>query len=225
MMLPHLRSRIAPPCVRHTSCAHSDAAKCMSGGKAVPGSAGVVNSQAAACRPAWDSDLVLSGGWCGRVRRWQGSPFRLSLAAVPVKGGEGAGCWCWVLGTGAGCNCRVCAHTFARRNVRRSTDHCFSMFRHATHTIVALDTAWPWASAAHGLAGSAHFFVRINYAREIIWRYRSTDRCFKHATKSIVALDAAWPWATHAYGLCCLRSCFCAHNFVRARSWSWVLVG
>ena len=39
----------------------------------------------------------------------------------------------------------------------------FSMFQHATHTTVVLDTAWPWASEAYGLcAVCAHTFVRIN---------------------------------------------------------------
>ena len=44
----------------------------------------------------------------------------------------------------------VCAHTFVRNYnvlcVRLSTDHCTSMFQHATRTIVVLDTAWPRAS-------------------------------------------------------------------------------
>ena len=44
------------------------------------------------------------------------------------------------------------------RNVRLSTDHCFSMFQHATHTIVVLDTAWPWASEAYGLCRLRAYF-------------------------------------------------------------------
>ena len=44
------------------------------------------------------------------------------------------------------------------RNVRLSTDHCFSVFQHATHTIVVLDTAWPWASEAYGLCRLCAYF-------------------------------------------------------------------
>ena len=37
------------------------------------------------------------------------------------------------------------------RNVRLSTDHCFSVLQHATHTIVVLGTAWPWPWPWHKL--------------------------------------------------------------------------
>ena len=54
--------------------------------------------------------------------------------------------------------CTACVHTFVPYNVLCATsgsqptiDHCFSMFQRATHTIVVLDTAWPWASEAYGL--------------------------------------------------------------------------
>ena len=98
------------------------------------------------------------------------------------------------------------------RNIRLSTDHCVSMFQHATHTIV-VDTAWPWASEAYGLCRLCAYFCAHKLIRsKIIRPYRSADRCFKHATKSIVALDTAWPWANDTYGLCCLRAYFCAHK-------------
>ena len=95
------------------------------------------------------------------------------------------------------------------RNVRLSTDHCFSMFQHATHT---LDTAWPWASEAYGLCRLRAYFC----AHGLI---RARSYGFKRATKSIVALDTAWPWANDTYGLCCLRAYFCAHKLIRARSY------
>ena len=101
------------------------------------------------------------------------------------------------------------------RNVRLSTNHCFSMFQHATHTIVVLDIAGFWASEAYGLCRlCAYFCARKLVRARSYWPYRSTDRCSKHATKSTVALDAAWP-----YGLCCLRAHFCARKFFRARSY------
>ena len=106
------------------------------------------------------------------------------------------------------------------RNVRLSTYHYFSMFQHATRTIVVLDTAWPWASEAYGLCRLCAYFCAHKLIRaKIIRPYRSADRCFKHATKSIVALDTAWPWANDTYGLCCLRAYFCAHTLLRARSY------
>ena len=35
------------------------------------------------------------------------------------------------------------------------------MFQYATHTIVVLDTAWPWASEDYGFAVCEHTFVRV----------------------------------------------------------------
>ena len=124
-------------------------------------------------------------------------------------------CW-WVQQPCPGLYC-LCAYFCASQ--RQALDR--SLFQHvSTHTTVALDIAWPWASEDRGLAGCAHTFVPKNtYVRKIIWPYRSTDRCFKHATNSIVALDTAWPWAIDAYGLCCLPTYFCAHNLIRARSY------
>ena len=107
----------------------------------------------------------------------------------------------------------------------RSTNHCFSMFQHATHTIVVLDIAWPWASEAYGLCRLCHlraYFCARKLARaRSYWPCRSTDPCFKRATKSTVALDTAWPCANDTYGLCCFAAYFCAHklNLFRARSY------
>ena len=145
---------------------------------------------------AWWRQGAGAGRWqcawwrqLGAVSSARGGDWAPLLGAGPCAcWGQGAGCWCWVLGTGAGCNscvkgCTVCADSFARRNVRLSTDHCFSVFQHATHTIVALDTAWPWASEAHGLAGCTHTFVRINlYAQDhmALSFYRSLlQACYK----------------------------------------------
>ena len=107
------------------------------------------------------------------------------------------------------------------RNVTLSTDHCFSMLQHATHTIVVLDTAWPWASEAYGLCACAHTFVRINlYAQDhmaLSFCRSLLQACYKvnsDATKSIVTLDTAGPWANDTYGLCCLRAYFCAHRLI-----------
>ena len=94
------------------------------------------------------------------------------------------------------------------------------MFQHATHTIVVLDIAWPWASEAFGLCRLCAYFCAHKLVRpRSYWPYGSTDRCFKHATKSTVALDTAWPWANDTYGLCCLRAYFCVHKVFRARSY------
>ena len=48
----------------------------------------------------------------------------------------------------------VCAHTFA-------ADRCF---KHATKSIVALDTAWPWANDTYGLCCLRAYFC----ARKLI---------------------------------------------------------
>ena len=106
------------------------------------------------------------------------------------------------------CNCSM-------RNVRLSTDHCFSMFQHATHTIVVLDTARPWASEAYGLCRLCTYFCGHK-----LLRARSYGLIVLQivASKSIVALETAWPWANDTYELCCLRAYFCARELIRARS-------
>ena len=90
-----------------------------------------------------------------------------------------------------------------------------------THTIVVLDTAWPWASEAYGLClPFARILLRAQtFTRKVIRPYRPADRCVKHARKSIVALDTAWPWANDTYGLCCLHAYFCARKHTCARSY------
>ena len=58
--------------------------------------------------------------------------------------------------------CTVCAHTFVRIMFYASGSQptivpaCFSMLH--THTIVVLDTAWPWASEAYGLCRLCAYF-------------------------------------------------------------------
>ena len=87
----------------------------------------------------------------------------LSVSAVGYLHSSGS-----VLADSCVKGCAVCAHTLVRfvltynvLCVRLSTDHCFSMFQHATHTIVVLDTAWPWAGEAYtGFAVCAYTFVR-----------------------------------------------------------------
>ena len=102
------------------------------------------------------------------------------------------------------------------RNVRLSTDTCFSMFRLATRTIVVLDTLWPWASEAYGNCRLRAYFC----ARKLI-RARSYGLIVLQivASKSIVALDAAWPWANDTYRLCCLQAYFCPRKHILARSY------
>ena len=59
--------------------------------------------------------------------------------------------------------CTVCAHAFARIkfNAQRQALNR-PLFQHVsacyTHTIVVLDTAWPWASEAYGLCRLCAYF-------------------------------------------------------------------
>ena len=138
----------------------------------------VVAGAGAGCRVPVLAVLVLAGaGAVSWLCTWWRQVAGAAAGAGAVSwlcawwrevGGAGAGaCWCCelavhVVETGCWCRCWCCQglYCFARillyvhcsmRNVRLSTDHCFSMFQPATHEIVALDTAWPWASEAHGL--------------------------------------------------------------------------
>ena len=90
--------------------------------------------------------------------------------------------------------CTVRAHTFARIMfyVQRQALNR-PLLQHATHTIVALDTAWPWAGEAYGLCPLRAYFC----ARKPI-RARSYGLSFY---RSLPALDTAWPWANDTYGL------------------------
>ena len=83
----------------------------------------------------------------------------LSISAVGYLHSSGS-----VLADSRVKGCTVCA-----MHSRLSIDHCFSMFQHATHTIVAMDTAWPWASEAYGLC--AHNLSAYTYTRKIIRCY------------------------------------------------------
>ena len=92
--------------------------------------------------------------WCGR-RCWLGA--RAGDGAVSGLRVVEAGCWCWrwvtvLVLSRAVLFARILLYVHcSMRNVRLSTDHCFSMFQPATHKIAVLDTAWPWASEAYGL--------------------------------------------------------------------------
>ena len=95
--------------------------------------------------------------------------------------GAGRWCWCWCCELAARGGDRLLVPVlvlsrsvlFTRillyvhcsmRNVRLSTGHCFSLFQPATHKIVVLDTAWPWASEAYGLCRLCTLFC----ARKLI---------------------------------------------------------
>ena len=79
---------------------------------------------------------------------------------------------CWILlglGQVRPTLCRLCAYFCARKLVRarsywpyRSTDRCF---KHATKSIVALDTAWPWANDTYGLCCLRAYFCAHNLFR------------------------------------------------------------
>ena len=60
----------------------------------------------------------------------------------------------------------ACAHTFARL-MFYAQRHALSrpLFQHATHTVVVLDTAWPWASEAYGLCRLRAYFCAHNPIR------------------------------------------------------------
>ena len=107
------------------------------------------------------------------------------------------------------------------RNVRLSTDHCFSMFQHATRTIVVLDTAWPWASEAYGLRRWCAYFCA-----HILIRARSYGLIVLQVFASSVLQSQLWRWILLGLGpmtlmgfaVCAhLRTYFCAHKPIRAR--------
>ena len=100
------------------------------------------------------------------------------------------------------------------RNVRLSTDHCFSVFQRYTHNSRAGYCLALGERSLRALPFARILLRAYSDTRKIMRPYRSADRCFKHATKSIVALDTAWPWANDIYGLCCLRAYFCAYKTV-----------
>ena len=77
--------------------------------------------------------------------------------------------------------CTACARAFLRimfyvqrqalnRPLFQRASACY------THTIVVLDTAWPWASEAYGLCRLRAYFCARKLIRKIIRPYRSSDR-------------------------------------------------
>ena len=97
------------------------------------------------------------------------------------------------------------------RNVRLSTDHCFSMFQPATHKTVVLDTAWPWASEAYGLCRLCAFFC----AHKLI-RARSCGRIVLQIVASSMIQRQLWRWILLGLGPMTLTGfAVCAHTFVR----------
>ena len=112
----------------------------------------------------------------------------LSISAVGCLHSSGS-----VLADSCVTGCTVCAHTFVRimfyaqrqALIRPLLQHVSACY---THTIVVLDTAWPWASEVKptGFAVCARTFARINlYAQDhtALSFYRSLLG-FKHAAKS-----------------------------------------
>ena len=97
------------------------------------------------------------------------------------------------------------------RNVRLSTDHCFSMFQPATHKIVVLDTAWPWASEAYGLCRLCALFC----AHKLL-RARSYGPIVLQIVASSVLQRQYWRWILLGLGPMTLTGfAVCAQTFVR----------
>ena len=76
------------------------------------------------------------------------------------------------------------------RNVKLSTDHGFSVFQHATHTKVVLDTAWPWASEAYGLCRLCAYFCSHKLIRARSYGLTWAIRCYSPNRASSGALAA-----------------------------------
>ena len=97
------------------------------------------------------------------------------------------------------------------RNVRLSTDHCFSVFQHATHTIVVLDAAWPWASEAYGLCRLCAYFC----AHKLV-RARSHGLIILQVVASSMLQSQQWRWILLGLGPMTLMGfAVSAHTFVR----------
>ena len=97
--------------------------------------------------------------------------------------GAGAGavswlCAWWRQGAGAGGGCWLCAWC-TRKIIRpyRSADRCF---KRATKSIVALDTAWPWANDTYGLCCLRAYFCAHKLIRAKIIRWYSPNRDSKN---------------------------------------------
>ena len=56
------------------------------------------------------------------------------------------------------CQGLYCLRAYFCTYIFLCANHCFSMLQHAAHTIVVLDTAWPWASEAYGLCRLCAYF-------------------------------------------------------------------
>ena len=88
------------------------------------------------------------------------------------------------------------------------------LFQHvsaATHKIVVLDTAWPWASEAYGLCRLCAFFC----ARKLI-RARSYGLIVLQIVASSMLHKQSWRWILLRLGPMTLTGfAVCAHTFVR----------
>ena len=100
-------------------------------------------------------------------------------------------------------------------DVGLSAGHYFSIFQRETHTIVVLDTAWPWTSEAYGTCRLCAYFCTHKLIRSRSF-YRSLLQA-RYKVNSGAGYYLAW--ANNTYGLCCLRAYFCAHTVIRARSY------
>ena len=98
------------------------------------------------------------------------------------------------------------------RNVRLSNGHCFSMLQRTTHTIVVLDTAWPWASEAYGLCRLCAYFCVPNK----LIRARSYGLIVLQIVASSMLQRQQWRWILLGLGPMTLTGfAVCARTFVR----------
>ena len=109
----------------------------------------------------------------------------LSISAVGYLHSSGS-----VLANSCVKGCTVCAHTFVRIMFyaqRQALNR--PLFQHATHTIVVLDIAWPWASEAYGLCRLCAYFC----AHKLV-RARSYGLIILQIVASSMLQNQQWRW-------------------------------
>ena len=121
-----------------------------------------------------------------------------------------------VLGENCVKGCTVGAHTFVRIMFypqRQALNR--PLFQHVsaccTHTIFALDTAWPWASEAYGLCRLCAYFCAHKPVRA-----RSYGLIVLQIVASSMLQSQQWRWILLGLGPMTLMGfAVCAHTFVR----------
>ena len=148
------------------------------------------------------------------------------------------GCWCWrwvpvLVLSRAVLFARILLYVHcSMRNVRLSTNHCFSMFQPATHKRVVLDTAWPWGSEAYRLCPLCALFCAHKLTRaksygfivlQIFFAGQGWDETLFYTGQGPAVLSprwwmraGGWEWA---HRLCKKSRAHRSAGRVRPRSW------